>query len=165
MKSAQNIFLTDGRYIEDVNATLTIDDGITVYEFKDFSKDEFENGLRADLNLGHTFGQAIESAYGFDLSHGECVGVGMLCASYISYKRGILKKNEFDKIEEILSLYGLKTRISIESIDGIYKLMKIDKKKIADKIRFILPEKIGSVMQCTDVEKNEIFDALRYVSL
>lgn len=48
----ENIFLTDGRYIEDVNATLTIDDGITVYEFKDFSKDEFENFFLFCENVG-----------------------------------------------------------------------------------------------------------------
>ena len=66
------------------------------------SKDEFENGLRADLNFGHTFGHAIESAYDFQFSHGECVGLGMICASYISYKRDILKEYEFKKIEEII---------------------------------------------------------------
>ena len=48
----ENIFLTDGRYIEDVNATLTIEDEITVYEFKDFSKDEYENFFLFCENVG-----------------------------------------------------------------------------------------------------------------
>ena len=128
------------------------------------SRDEFENGVRADLNFGHTIGHAIESYFDFKITHGECVGIGMLAAGYISKKRGLISNDEFERIENILSVYGFETKLEIPEPEKIYVLMNRDKKKIDGKLKFILPDTIGSVLQVTDVSEDEISEAVSYIS-
>ena len=126
--------------------------------------DEFENGIRAYLNFGHTTGHAIEAAAGYDISHGECVALGMIAASFISYKRGILKKEELIGTEELIRLYGARTRIKTDNADKIYELMQKDKKKSEGKLKFILPKTVGEVFSADDVSREEIYDAIRYIN-
>ncbi len=128
------------------------------------SRDEFENGLRADLNFGHTIGHAVEAHFDFSLTHGECVGLGMIAAAYISYKRGNLEKEAFEKIEKILSNYGFKTKVCIKNPDAVKALMQKDKKKSSGKLKFVLPEKIGTVIQTSDVSSEEIDAAIGYIN-
>ena len=71
-------------------------------------QDEKENGLRAILNFGHTIGHAVESAYDFKMTHGECVGIGMVGASYIAYKRNMIDESTLNRIENVLDMYGFK---------------------------------------------------------
>lgn len=128
------------------------------------SRDEFENGLRADLNFGHTFGHAIESYFNFTLTHGECVALGMVAASYIAKSRGEFPEEDFYKLENILKLYGFKIRINLDNKKAIKELMLKDKKKSGNELRFILPEKTGAVIQTYDVTTAQIDDALDYLS-
>lgn len=128
-------------------------------------KDEFENGLRADLNFGHTIGHAVEAYSDFALSHGECVGLGMLAASYISVKRGTFSENELKKLEEILNNYGFIRRVRIADKNEVKNIMQKDKKKSSGKLKFVLPDSIGSVYRCTDVTDDEIDSALDYIAL
>ncbi len=126
-------------------------------------RDERETGLRAILNFGHTIGHAVESAYDFKMTHGECVGIGMVGASYIACKRGMIDLGTLKRIEDILSVYGFKTRVNLPDNDTVFAFMQKDKKKIAGKLKFVLPVKIGEVTQTTDVTKDEIFSAFEYI--
>lgn len=125
--------------------------------------DERETGLRAILNFGHTIGHAVESAYDFKMTHGECVGIGMVGASYIAHKRGMIDSGTLKRIEDILCVYGFKTRVDLPDNDTVFEFMQKDKKKVAGKLKFVLPVKIGEVTQTTNVTKEEIAAALKYI--
>lgn len=126
-------------------------------------KDEREMGLRAILNFGHTIGHAVESAFDFKMTHGECVGLGMIGASYIAQKRGMISKEDLERIENILNLYGFKAKVKLPPTDKVMGYMQKDKKKTEGKLKFVLPLKIGDVTQTTDVRGEEIEAALRYI--
>jgi len=127
--------------------------------------DEFENGLRADLNFGHTIGHAIEAYKNFRLTHGECVGLGIIAAAFISYKRGILSKSDFEEIKNIFVLYDFDINTEIPDENEILQIMKKDKKIQSGRLKFILPTSIGKVIQVTDVTHEEIISAINYISL
>lgn len=127
-------------------------------------KDEKENGLRAILNFGHTIGHAVESALNFTMTHGECVGLGMLASSRIALKRGLISDTEFRETEDILRDYGFKIKVDIPDADAVYTFMQKDKKKTMGKLKFVLPIKIGEVIRTDDVTEKEIFDAIEYIS-
>lgn len=152
--------------IEKLDASALID---TVFEncsikSEVVSKDEFENGLRADLNFGHTIGHAVEACSGFKLSHGECVGLGMIAASHIALKRNLFSEKEFSELLEILKEYGFKTKTNIDDMGKVREVMSKDKKAALGKIKFVLPKNIGNVFQCTDVTDEEITAAIKYIA-
>ncbi len=128
-------------------------------------KDEKEHGIRANLNFGHTIGHAIESASDFTLSHGECVGLGMIGAAYIANQRNLITTDTLSAIIDILKDYGFNTKTSIADLDKVYELMLSDKKALGGKLRFVLPIKIGKVDIYNDVTKEEIYKALEFISL
>lgn len=126
------------------------------------SLDLKESGLRKILNFGHTIGHAIETLSDFSISHGEAVAYGSAMASYISYKRGYLTKEQLDRIIDIFKRYGLlKPLAHFSSIDVINQ-MSFDKKKSHNKVSFILLEKIGKAIIVRDIEENEIKEALDF---
>ncbi len=127
-------------------------------------KDEKEAGLRAVLNFGHTIGHAVESAYDFKMTHGACVGLGMIGAAYIAQRRGMITAAKLGEIEDILTLYDFKTRVKLPEPEKIYSFMLKDKKRINGVMKFVLPTRIGEVTQVTDVTKDEIFAAVEYIS-
>ena len=127
-------------------------------------QDEKENGLRAILNFGHTIGHAVESAFNFTKTHGECVGLGMAAAAYISKERGMIEDNELNDIESVLAEYGFEVKAEIDDPQRVYEFMQKDKKKTAGKLKFVLPVSIGEVMQTRDVEESEIFAAIDHIS-
>lgn len=128
-------------------------------------EDEKETGLRAILNFGHTIGHAVESAYGFAKTHGECVGLGMVSASYMAKKRGMISEEQLKQIEEILSLYDFEIRVKLPDNDTVWGFMQKDKKKLEGKLKFVLPVNIGEVVQTTDVTIDEVYEALDYIKL
>ncbi len=126
-------------------------------------QDEKESGLRAILNFGHTIGHAVESAYGFLKTHGECVGIGMVAAGHIAMERGMITSEQLESIEEILSLYNFNIHTDIADNDTIWEFMQKDKKKLEGKLKFVLPVSIGEVVQTTDVTSEEVYRALDYI--
>jgi len=126
-------------------------------------EDEREASIRAYLNFGHTIGHAIESLSDFKLSHGESVGLGMISASYISYKRGYIDKSDFERIINVLKSYGFKTKTVISDYEKVLSLMKKDKKTQNGKIRFVLPTKIGEVKIFDDITEKEIIESLNVI--
>jgi len=110
-------------------------------------KDEKEGGLRSVLNLGHTFGHAIESVTGFDKLHGECVSVGIAAACRLSRYLDIMDKKDEERILKLLEKFGLQTSISGIDREKTYQTMFYDKKKKCGRLTFIVPKCIGEVVQ------------------
>jgi len=100
-------------------------------------RDEKEAGERMKLNLGHTFGHAIEALSDYTIPHGEAVSIGLVKAAEMA---GV----EVDRIKNLLRGIGLPTETSFSDAE-IEKAMRTDKKRKGGKIRIVLPERIGSV--------------------
>ena len=107
--------------------------------------DETESGLRATLNLGHTFGHAIETGMGYgEWLHGEAVGAGMYMAADLSCRLGYLSQDDLSRIERLLVRAHLPTRSPAAlGADRFRELMAVDKKVVDGKLRLVLLEGIG----------------------
>lgn len=105
--------------------------------------DPTEQGLRAILNFGHTVGHAVEKLMHFTMLHGQCVGVGMAAAVWLSWKKGLLKQSEMRFILELNSYYGLPESISGLDAEDILQAMASDKKASDGSTKFILLDSIG----------------------
>lgn len=126
------------------------------------SRDETEQGERALLNLGHTFGHAIEAWLGYGTwLHGEAVAVGMLMAAKLSASRGALTEEQVAAIATMLNLFNLPVLPPVGmQIADFFPYMKTDKKVKAGKMRFVLLQKLGKAVlvdDVTDVELNQVF--------
>ena len=105
-------------------------------------KDEFDEGVRRLLNLGHTAGHAIEACSGYETSHGEAVAVGMLMAARIAEKLRFCSKPCSEILKEALERQGLPTSVNLTPKE-LAKAALSDKKRKADEIALILPKKTG----------------------
>jgi len=105
--------------------------------------DEYDNGIRRQLNYGHTFGHALETLTNYEIPHGLAVVWGMHLANWISLKSGLLAENNFQIINEVIKKYfNFPIKIKIDS-DKLFNLMKHDKKVEDNRINLILLEKPG----------------------
>ncbi|TKB46720.1 3-dehydroquinate synthase [Thalassotalea mangrovi] len=122
------------------------------------ARDEKESGVRAHLNLGHTFGHAIEAEQGYgNWLHGEAVAAGMVMAAALAANMQLITSDDVERIRELLLAFALPvTGPSGMSVDGYIRHMRRDKKNMDGNIRLILPTKIG---QC------EIFDNIEHRQL
>ncbi|TMO06564.1 3-dehydroquinate synthase [Pseudoalteromonas sp. S327] len=122
------------------------------------AQDEKENGLRALLNLGHTFAHAIEAQMGYGVwLHGEAVATGMVLAAKLAHTRGDLSQTEVDRIVTLLKLYNLPTEIPSEmTAEQFLMHMRKDKKNKKGTIRFILPTQFGQCALVDDVSDNQV---------
>ena len=113
-------------------------------------RDERESGERALLNLGHTFGHAIEALTDYQRwLHGEAVGCGLVLAADLSHRVGLLARDSLAPIEAAVRAAGLPVRIDGLSAQAAIQSMRGDKKSEAGAIRFILLERIGRALQRT----------------
>lgn len=133
-------------------------------------KDERETGLRRILNFGHTVGHALEVASDYELAHGEAVAIGMLVESYLSKQLGHLEVLTLQRIHKILSLdYDLPLKLpSSITPEKLHNAMKLDKKGLKGRPRFVLLKEIGSSCEfdgayCSHVEENFVKDALSWM--
>ena len=126
------------------------------------AQDEKEAGLRALLNLGHTFGHAIEAEMGYgNWLHGEAVAAGMVQASQVAMNRQWLTEQEVNRIEQLLSYFDLPTAGPTDMNCEQYLVhMKEDKKVQADTIRFVLPKQLGQAILVKDVTESELNQVL-----
>jgi 3-dehydroquinate synthase len=112
------------------------------------ARDETERGERALLNLGHTFGHAIEALTGYARwLHGEAVGCGLCLAADLSHRAGLIGAGEVQRITGLVERAGLPTRIEGLARDQAIASMRADKKALAGRIRFVLLERIGRAIQ------------------
>lgn len=132
-------------------------------------KDEKETlGLREKLNLGHTIAHTIETLGEYkSISHGKAVILGLIAESYISYLVGVLSKNTFLKIIHLIDKYTQNIDFDqykkLLNKEKILELLKYDKKVQYGKVRFVLPEKIGSVAIKNNVPESIIKQSLSFL--
>jgi 3-dehydroquinate synthase len=126
--------------------------------------DPTEKGIRAWLNFGHTAGHAVEKLKDFQLYHGECVAVGCLAASWLSWKRGYLSENDYDKIRDAFVQFELPVQVSGLDPENVLKTTKLDKKMEGGRIKFVLLKQIGEAFVTKDVEDSELLQAIRQIS-
>jgi 3-dehydroquinate synthase len=136
------------------------------------ARDERETGDRALLNLGHTFGHALEAATGFSdrLFHGEGVAVGMVLAAEFSAHLNMIPASDAARVQHHLASVGLPTRLQdiagfqqegLADADTLMALMAQDKKVKRGRLTFILLEKIGKAVIANDVDPSAVRDFLQ----
>ena len=114
-------------------------------------RDEREQGDRALLNLGHTFGHAVESATHYTRwLHGEAVGAGLLMAAAMSQECGMLDAAQVDRLQRLLERAGLPVRIEGVTPETALEHMRIDKKALGGRMRLILLRRIGESFVTAD---------------
>jgi 3-dehydroquinate synthase len=131
------------------------------------AEDETETGVRALLNLGHTFGHALESSTGYSdvLLHGEAVAIGMVQAFRFSEQQGLCPKGTGDRVAKHLARVGLPTHVSaipakLPPPDQLVDIMRQDKKASGGKLTFILTRGIGEAFIARDVKDATVKDFL-----
>ena len=113
--------------------------------------DERETGIRALLNLGHTFGHAIETATGYsEWLHGEAVAVGMIMAARLSQALGHLTADDYQRIFGLTEAAGLPTKPPALSPQQFLDLMAVDKKVARGVLRLVLLRRIGEAYLSAD---------------
>ena len=132
------------------------------------SEDEHEQGIRALLNLGHSFGHALEKELGYGrLAHGQAVSIGLVAAAYLAEARGLMAAAEVKQLVSLLQEFGLPVlinEVSAEvSVDQLLKHMAADKKNQAGRKVLILPQGIGRALVARDCTDEEILAAWRQV--
>lgn len=120
-------------------------------------EDEREMGRRALLNLGHTFAHAIETSVSFgNWLHGEAVAVGLVMAAELAARLGMLERDIVSRLEALLTAAGLPTRPPPVGAQRLKELMLMDKKIVGGRLRFVLPDALGSSTLRADVPEAEL---------
>ncbi len=123
--------------------------------------DEFESGIRAILNLGHTFGHAIETATGYGKwLHGEAIAIGMVMAAYLSEQMGWLTKEENQRIKSLIVDANLPINPPEISKQEFLDLMQLDKKTKEDQINLVLQQGIGKAILTSDYDIEKLHNTL-----
>ncbi|MEK8018049.1 MAG: 3-dehydroquinate synthase [Candidatus Parabeggiatoa sp.] len=127
------------------------------------AEDERENGRRALLNLGHTFGHAIETGMGYgQVLHGEGVAIGMVLAAQMSARLGWIKEADVSRAMALIEKIGLPTRLpEAMTTDQMLALMQVDKKVRQGKIRLVLLEKLGQAIITDDYDPKVLNETLK----
>lgn len=125
------------------------------------AKDEHEQGERALLNLGHTFGHAIENAMGYGVwLHGEAVAAGAMMAADLSQRMDWLTEPDIARIKNILEAANLPTTPPNLGVEKYLDLMGLDKKVENGKIRLILQQGIGKSVITSDYDAEKLKETL-----
>ena len=126
------------------------------------AKDERETGLRAILNLGHTFGHSLEKLGNYSrLRHGEAVAMGTIAASFLAREKNYLTVDELERIIKLYRCLGIPIRWPDFEPPAIYEGMLNDKKVINHKLRLVLPRGIGNFVLSEDISREELLAAIR----
>ncbi len=121
------------------------------------SLDEKENGIRAILNYGHTFGHVIETLCGYGKwLHGEAVAMGMVAVGELAVNLKCLSIENKIRQKELLNKAGLPTQWPGLKFEDVFDSLKADKKVRDGKIRFVIPKEIGNVEIRDDINSEEI---------
>ena len=134
-------------------------------------QDLTEKNIRMQLNLGHTFGHALETRAGLGkVSHGDAVAWGMARAAELSKKIGLCTENYVQTVKSALSSFGWETQPMHSALDGkfasekeaalsLFEAMKKDKKNASNKVRFVLQEDVGETV-ITEVDEKDFLSVL-----
>jgi 3-dehydroquinate synthase len=127
-------------------------------------EDEREAGRRALLNLGHTFGHALEAMRELDLRHGEAVSIGLVAAMRCSVSTGRMSESDASRVHALLAHLGLPAQLNAPmAAERIRAAMEHDKKVERGRLRLVLPVGIGNATVVDDVSDEVIDDALRAI--
>ena len=130
------------------------------------ARDEHETGERALLNLGHTFGHAIENAMGYGVwLHGEAVGAGTMMAADLSLRMGWLTSGEVKRIHQLLTAAKLPLDAPKLGVEKYLNLMQLDKKVADGKIRLVLQQAIGKSVITSDYDAEKLKETLSISSM
>ncbi|WP_372015525.1 3-dehydroquinate synthase [Pseudoxanthomonas sp. 10H] len=131
-------------------------------------RDPLERGERALLNLGHTFGHAIEAEQGYAgndreaLVHGEAVAVGMVLAARLSARLGMAGDDDTGRLRTLLQGYGLPTAVPAGlDPEALLARMRLDKKNLAGRLRLVLWRGLGHAEVVPDVDEARVLELLR----
>lgn len=134
-------------------------------------QDLTEKNIRMQLNLGHTFGHALETRAGLGkVSHGDAVAWGMARAAELSKKIGLCTENYVQTVKSALSSFGWETQPLHSALNGkfdsekeaalsLFEAMKKDKKNASNKVRFVLQEDVGETV-ITEVDEKDVLSVL-----
>jgi len=123
------------------------------------AEDEFDRGRRQLLNLGHSFGHAVEACSGFTVLHGQAVAIGMALMARAAEAKGYCSAETRARIVGVLEQYGLPTGTHYP-LDAMTAAMGMDKKLTGSTMHLVVPREIG-VCEILAVPSREIPDWLR----
>ena len=125
------------------------------------ARDETEQGERALLNFGHTFGHAFEAVAGYgEILHGEAIAIGMRLAADLSARLGMASEADARRLDALLQRCGLSTAVPKLDIDAILAAMRLDKKNVSGRLRLILWRGIGRAEIVDGIEESAIRELL-----
>jgi 3-dehydroquinate synthase len=121
-------------------------------------RDEREKtDLRMVLNYGHTFAHAFETVAGYGTwLHGEAVAAGMICASRLAERGGLVGRELTSRQEQLLARFGLPIAPDAWPVADLFEAMHSDKKALTGRLRFILPRRLGEVGLFDDVPEADV---------
>lgn len=126
------------------------------------AEDERESGVRALLNLGHTFGHAIENGLGYgNWLHGEAVGAGLVMAADLSWRLGLLSLEDGLRLKRLVAAAGLPVAPPAELDNEMWSLMARDKKATDEGLRFVVLKALGSASLMGDVDESKVRSTLK----
>ncbi len=128
-------------------------------------RDERERGERRLLNLGHTFGHAFETLGGYrGLRHGEAVGWGMVAATRLARRLGLLAERDAQRMLRVVASVGRLPALPRAKPERVYEQLFADKKKQETKLRFVLPRRVGRAQVVEGVPRRDVLATLRNLS-
>lgn len=155
-ESLRNGFTADDRF-----AFMQLVHDVVAVKRDVVQRDPFEAGERALLNLGHTFGHAIEQVTNYDVRHGEGVAMGLVCAANVSYKLGFSTIDLQPVVEDMLKKVNLPVRLPRVDPENVFNAMQQDKKKKGKKLRYILLKDFESAFIAENVPDDAILETIR----
>ncbi|MEM8872977.1 MAG: 3-dehydroquinate synthase [Planctomycetota bacterium] len=120
------------------------------------AEDPYEHGVRAHLNLGHTFGHAIEKVTANAVSHGDAVALGVKCATVLAERVGSMNAEQGQAVRDVLANTELATTLPGLDPSALFDAMKFDKKVRDGKVRLVLPVGIGAAQVRDDIADDDI---------
>lgn len=124
-------------------------------------EDPYEHGRRAVLNLGHTFGHALEVLSGYNMRHGEAVAIGTVLAARLAERMGYAGPGLAERVGALMERHNLPTAPPPHDPAEVWRAMSTDKKRRGGRIRFVLPRAIGDVGVFEDVPQEEVTSLFR----
>jgi 3-dehydroquinate synthase len=125
-------------------------------------KDERDEGLRNILNLGHTFGHALEKATGFQrYRHGEAVAIGLAATLSLAERLQIISQGEVEEVLRLMQLWGLPVSFPETILEDVLLFLHDDKKRKREEEHFILPVAIGKVVVKSGIPDEVVRDVLK----
>jgi shikimate kinase/3-dehydroquinate synthase len=126
-------------------------------------EDPFEQGKRMLLNLGHTFGHAVEHASRYAIRHGEAVAIGLAAAAHLAHAMGRCSAELAARIENVVDRLDLPVRAPGLDVDEIMSIMGHDKKRAGKTLRFVLPQALGDVVIVDSPGEKLVREAVEYI--